>query len=358
MNNNIENRNDELFNAVYLVQSSDKSGSIHNTIAIRPAILENSVQWEDGEHKVIRIEGVPETPNLNRIHVFIGDKDVVTLSKLTVDVYDRYFKNGGTHLKFKSDLSLQEHYLGIKKQEENRYAIALEKSIREHADTFSFDEYDPADPIPPQEKKEQFIEELKNSYDNPDFRNYLIQSVKVMREEGMQYLDNEAYSTLLKEFDAADKILSSMDLDEPMKENFGQFLQLSEATFNHIFDVAVAKYEEEQHPKCLSLFVLLTTLHPEEFDLWYRTGIAAQSCENYPLAINAYEIAAELNPGLIAAHLSCVECCLKLGMKIEAHEKYREAEKLDREMSERFPEDKDGRDERTVLLKYVSSLLV
>jgi tetratricopeptide (TPR) repeat protein len=216
---------------------------------------------------------------------------------------------------------------GGKKKEKDRFEIALDKSIQQFLDTLSFDD-EPGQFLSSKAKREKFEQELKESLAHSDLNHYLVTAVQVIRRDGKQYLDKEVYSTVLEEFANAGKILETMDLEASPTEDFGQILHMSGETINSIFNIATAKFQEEIHAECLSLFVLLTVLQPKEFDLWYRTGIAAQACENYSLALNAYTIAADLNPELIEAHLFSIECYLKLDMAEEAKEEFAETEKL------------------------------
>lgn len=238
---------------------------------------------------------------------------------------------------------------GPKKPEKGRFEIALDKSIKEYLDTLSFGEEEPGQLISPQAKRKKYEEELKEALTHSDLNAYLLTALQVIKGEGRQYWDSQAYSAIIEEFANAEKILASLNLEEPPEEDLGKILHLSNETIHHIFDLAVAKYNEERYPDSVALFVLLTVLQPKGFDLWYRTGIAAQSSENYTLAINSYATAASFNPDLIEAHLFSVECYLKQGMTAEAKVAYEKAENLHKTLPQS--------DEQDTLLEYANQLL-
>lgn len=216
---------------------------------------------------------------------------------------------------------------GPKKGAKDRFEIALDKSINEYLDTFSFDE-EPGQLISPLAKRKKIGEELKESLTHSELNDYLITAVQVIKRDGKQYVEKEIYSKLLEEFTNANQILNTMGLEQTLTEDFSQILHLSSETITSLFNIAVAKFKEESFYDSLAIFVLLTVLQPDEFDFWYRTAIAAQACENYSLALDYYSIALILNPELIEARLFSVECYLKQGRASEAKQEYNEVEKL------------------------------
>lgn len=231
----------------------------------------------------------------------------------------------------------------------DKYEMALERHIKLYFDALPPDD-EPLNPLlSPQLQRKKKELELKESLTNLDINNHLKEAVQVVLHDGKRHLDAETYDVVKGDFTTASRILAERDPENVSTDDFSVTLQISDLTIDSIFTIAIAKFEEENYAACLSLFLFLTVLQPSEFDFWYRAGIAAQHCENWELAINAYAMAFDLNQELVEARLFSVQCYIKLGLLDEAEAECAAAA----ELIEAMPLD----EERLSLLADVKSRL-
>jgi len=101
---------------VYFVQSSNKEIPL-NPIAIRPTIYEKRIEWEDTGRGTARqfskldlTPGKSSTPE--KITIQTTRNETITLSRLTLDIYNRILKKyvAGSP-EFSSDEAIKQHYL-------------------------------------------------------------------------------------------------------------------------------------------------------------------------------------------------------------------------------------------------------
>lgn len=211
----------------------------------------------------------------------------------------------------------------------DRFEIALDKNIRQMVDLIYADiEPIHGQLISPEMQRKKIEADLRESLGSPELSQYLDTAFKTLLNEGKQYLEPENYETMIKEFSKAIEYLDQLDLEKLLSEPLDKVLDIHTETIDSIFKIAIEKYKEEQYNASLALFVLLTILQNEDFDYWYRAGIAAQQCENYTFAIKGYNTAENLNPELIGAYLFATECYLKLDQKSEAKDKFEKAKIL------------------------------
>lgn len=339
MQSTLNSSNTKLYEAAYFVESSKKSFPLDHSIAVRPLVSSDLIQWGDTQRKFICIEG-----DSDKLQVYLPDDEVITLSKLTVEVYNRYFncKPALQHL-FISNSCLQTYLLEEKpdQQPENRFTIALDSSLNDYADTLNFGTPVPAEQFSPEEKKENFKDELKTALTHP--------AIKINFISAFQLIFAYGNSTLQDTFANAKKILETLDLATVQDQEVCEILHLTEETIEGVFNLAIAKYNDQQYPESQALFYLLTTLKPYLFDLWYRSGIVAQDSGNYSYAIKSYSNALILKPELLEAHLFSIECYLDMGMEQKAQKEY---EKLNKRVAE-LPHS----EENSSLLEEAKSLL-
>lgn len=215
------------------------------------------------------------------------------------------------------------------KTEKSRFEMALDQHVQEMLDLLHPEEGAPLQIqlISPQMKRKKNEDEIKDIFKNDKLSSCIDLALSTVVDEGKEYLHTAIYETLLADFENTLKFLEHLDLDLIKKAHLPAVKQ---ETLDAIFQIAIAKFEEHQYEKTLSLFVLLTLFKSDDYDYWYRTGIAAQQCENYALAIEAYGFATILNPESLGAYLFSAECNLKLNQREEAKHQYEEAEKIAR----------------------------
>lgn len=104
------------YDEVYYVETSSKNIPI-NPIAIRPSVQGNIIEWADtsrGTYRHFRhIKLEPESRETpEKIHIQTDKKEEITLTRLTLDVYNRYLRHrvAGSPA-FASDEEVKKHYL-------------------------------------------------------------------------------------------------------------------------------------------------------------------------------------------------------------------------------------------------------
>lgn len=212
----------------------------------------------------------------------------------------------------------------------DRFEIALDKNIRDMVDYIYADSVPTQGQhlLPPEVQRKKIETSLRESFASAEFSRYFDTALEALINDGKQYLEAESYEKMTKNLLEALESLDQVELEQLLDEPLDKAIHLHSETISSIFKIAVAKYTEEQYKTSFALFVLLTTLQNEDFDYWYRAGIAAQQCENYTFAVKAYDKAAALNPDLIGAHLFAAECHLKLHHKSQAEAEFEKAKAL------------------------------
>lgn len=233
----------------------------------------------------------------------------------------------------------------------DRFEIAIDHHIDEMLNSSSFENTAEQDNLlSPQSRRKKMEVELKESLNEiSEFNKQVEVAVKLLFTEGGRYLNALNYSIMVEELSRASEILKHLDLTAFYSDSLGRVLALSEETIDSIFKVAIIKFEEEEYPSSLALFIFLTVLQSNNFDFWYRSGIVAQKCGNFALAIQAYENAAALNPALVEAHLFAAECHCELNQWKEAESEYAQAKQANDTYS---PEDK-----KIELFEYVKGMV-
>lgn len=215
-----------------------------------------------------------------------------------------------------------------KKGEKNRFEIAIDKNIDQILNYFSFDgapgRIELNSPLMKRKKAEA---ELREAFKNSQLDPFIETAVPTLIDEGKQYLESAVYQEMVADITDATERLDQLDLEET-PDDLNAILNFSAETIAAIFKIALAKFEEERYFTSLALFVLLTLLQLEDYDYWYRTGIIAQLCQNYNLAIQAYRNATACYPKSIGARLFAAECYLALNQQQEAVLEYEEAKKI------------------------------
>ncbi|CRX37547.1 hypothetical protein [Estrella lausannensis] len=101
---------------VYYVESLKKDSYI-NPIAIRPTIVGERIEWADTSRGTYRkfkqIQVMPENQlSPERINILAKDDEEITLTRMTLDVYNRFLKHRvAGQPSFNSDEELKQHYL-------------------------------------------------------------------------------------------------------------------------------------------------------------------------------------------------------------------------------------------------------
>ncbi len=237
-----------------------------------------------------------------------------------------------------------------KEIEKDRFEKAVDKNIQEILKLQSFD--DPHGPTlltSPEVKRKKAELQLLESVQNNSFNPLIITALGLLVTEGKQYLNNEDFEAMVQNLQQVMEKIDQLDLNLPLEKNLSGIIGISAETLKAALNIAIKKYQEKQYPGALALFSLLAVLDSNDDDYWFRTGICAQECKNFDLAIKAYNTAAIINPELVGARLFCAQCHLELNQKGEAEAEYNYAKII----SEKTPLEGEWLD----IYNYVGTLI-
>lgn len=217
----------------------------------------------------------------------------------------------------------------IPKQEKSKFDLSIENHINKYIDSLNLEiEYGRNPLTSPAMKRAQLREELKAALKMPEFEKFLSEAFNALLTNHHHYLQPEICNQMGQEFHGIEEEIEKIDFNEPPDENYQTLFKISDAVMDGILTIAKAKYNEQEYALSLAIFTLLTSLNAGNYDYWYRLGITAQKCENYPLALKAYDIALEMSPDLIGALLFSCECHIRLDQKDAAKQRFIKAKEI------------------------------
>jgi len=235
-----------------------------------------------------------------------------------------------------TDLRLQELLLGRKRSESLRSPVRetlLTKSLDEQINFLVEEVMEGDDPSAhpfstPVQRRAQLREELTQELQFPELASYIFPAFKTLLNEKHAYLEVAANKQMQNCFAQAASVLSQLDPDKLDAAELSELLNISDSATESILKVARVKFDDGLYPDCMSIFVLLVTLSPSNWDFWFRLGIAAQEGDNFNLALRAYDAAIALNPEHLDSYLFAAECLRKQGEVEHAKEMLAAAEGL------------------------------
>jgi tetratricopeptide (TPR) repeat protein len=228
-----------------------------------------------------------------------------------------------------SDPYLQALMTGQLKTVKDKFTVALEKKIDRYLDTVDFSGED--DKLKsPSMKRSCYKAELLDTAKKNDPYEYVSDALGIIKNEGIKYLQEDVLSNLFKELDAIGDRMAGINVENLSDEEFSLLCTVSEDSLKALSEMAIAKFEEQDYSKCLSLSIFLTCLDDNNADYWMRAGIVAQEMQNFPMALNGYTQALDLEEDNIRARLFAAECCLASGLIAEAQAHCLEAENFAR----------------------------
>ncbi len=188
-------------------------------------------------------------------------------------------------------------------------------------------------------------ESLKKESTNPDLEPFkTVESKKSKLKETLQFTDLSRHIELALEFlntSGETSLIAALShlgehengvLDE--SNDFQDILKIHDETLSSIAQIGIDSFSQGLLKESMAIFVLLTTLVPENAGYWYKAGIAADKLEQYDLAIKFYSAAAALAPELIGPKAFLVDCYLESKEINEAEAAHKLAIECDNKESE------------------------
>jgi type III secretion system low calcium response chaperone LcrH/SycD len=94
--------------------------------------------------------------------------------------------------------------------------------------------------------------------------------------------------------------------------------KLSPSSIETLYHVAFTHYQNGKYQSSKAIFYLLTTMDSRGRKHWMGLGASFQAAKQYQKALQAYEVAAALDPADFFVHLHAANCLFELGNRKEA----------------------------------------
>lgn len=220
---------------------------------------------------------------------------------------DLYFQLHGEFNKKEDSASLQ---IAPKK---DKFEITEDKLLDDFIDKFSLLETSQQNKLIPESiKREKLKEELKNSVKCLDFDISLGPAFETLLKSRLFYIEEDLYEQMLSQLSNISDYVDQIDFTQPVEESFYNLFHISKSTMQTIFEIGLAKYNEEEFDASLSIFYLLSILDRDNADYWYRLGVVSLEIEKLAQALQAFAFTIYLNPNLMGARIFSAQCYIKL----------------------------------------------
>lgn len=220
----------------------------------------------------------------------------------------------------------------------NKFKIAIEEVIKNRLDELLAEEE--AKDIKFESltvRKAHLEREIRDSINFTEFDRHITEAITILWKEGSASLEKEEYSVLINSLFALKKNLSLLDLNELDDAKLQEVLKLPANCGEMILKIAIEKFNQKQYDESLSLLIFLTLVNPQDPDYWYRLGLVAKKCKNYPLALCALETTSELTPDFIGSHIFAAYCYFEMQSRENAVAEFDRAKNLyDIKMEEKW----------------------
>jgi type III secretion system low calcium response chaperone LcrH/SycD len=97
-----------------------------------------------------------------------------------------------------------------------------------------------------------------------------------------------------------------------------EMIQLSKESMETLYFLAHTSYKQGKYEEAAGHFRLLTMADARSYRNWIGFGACMQMSKNYQKAIEAYEVAAALDPADPQLHIQAADCLFGLGKTKEA----------------------------------------
>lgn len=204
-------------------------------------------------------------------------------------------------------------------QDQDTYADAYENEIHKIVDEIVNDQQNPG-LLPSDVYRTKVEKEIRDLTCTADFGDRIQLSIDIIRKEGAEYLDGEAFSALIENLDLIAKNFQELDSENINDESLANSLEVTPSNSSSILKIGIEKFQTGLFLDSLAIFTFLTLLNPDDPDYWFKYGITAAHEGKYELALKAYEASSSFAPEFIGPYLFSAECCLALGQRDSAQQ--------------------------------------
>lgn len=208
------------------------------------------------------------------------------------------------------------------------FEIALDKAVKEEVEALLALEPVGNELLNPELRRTQLELEIRHDPSSAKSKKHTSLAVRILLNEGSQFLEKAEYETLYENIMRLGMNLDVLDLHAIKADAIQVSCTLPADVSEYILKIGISKYDQGLIEESLALFHFLTFVHSQDPDYWFRLGLLAKQCENYPLAISALNTTSDLAPEFIGAHIYAAYCYLKMNSKEEALSELASAKKI------------------------------
>ncbi|MBA3238343.1 MAG: hypothetical protein H0T62_08385 [Parachlamydiaceae bacterium] len=196
----------------------------------------------------------------------------------------------------------------------DKFENAEDKLLDDFIDKFSLLEASQINKLIPESiKKAKIKEDLKSSIKCLDFDINLGPAFEILFKDRHLHIEEDKYEEMVIQLLNIADYIEQIDFSKPIEESFYSLFHISPSTMQSMFQIGIAKYNEEEFESSLSIFYLISSLDQTNADYWYRLGIIAIQIEKLNLALQGFAYAIFYNRDLMGARIFSAQCYLKLG---------------------------------------------
>lgn len=177
-------------------------------------------------------------------------------------------------------------------------------------------------------RRARLEQKIHNSTSFTEFSQHVSDAITILWKEGPNFLGKEEYLILINGLFILKKKLDLLDPNDLNDAALQEILKLPSNCGKLIHKIAIEKFDQKQSQESLSLLIFLTMVNSDDPDYWFRLGLVAQNCKNYPLALWALQTTAELAPDFIGTHIFAAYCHFEMQAREEALAELAESKKI------------------------------
>lgn len=182
--------------------------------------------------------------------------------------------------------------------------------------------------LTPEAQRAKLRAELIEKAKKQDVSSYIKEAIDLVHKRVSHLLNSKDDETLQKDLDQAAQKIAQLDVKQLTNSPIQDLLEISDTSMDALFKIGVALFAAKDYAGSMAMFTLLTTLNDESAEYWFRVAIAAQLNNNSELALRGYRNAIAIDQHFITAEIFCAQYCLTQGLKAEAEDHFRQAEKI------------------------------
>ncbi len=167
--------------------------------------------------------------------------------------------------------------------------------------------------------------EIRRTLESQESTKLITTAISVLRNEGQQYLNKEANTTLQNDLYLLNNQFLSLDIKNLNDEGLVNALRISPQSRQAIRSIAIEKLEQGLLGDSLAVFLFYALVNPEDPDSWFRLGLIAQKNKYYDLALQAFTNTSHLDPSFVGGRIYAAQCYLEAAKPHEAEIEIKEA---------------------------------